>query len=137
MCGPRWTRTHNLRIESPPRLAAPTCQNDDLRRRGSTLILEVPGWPGHLAGQHVDVRLTAPDGYQAACSHSLAAPANGGRIEITVQLAPDGAFIRFPPNRTVTSRVAQFVPHQCAVAPGLSPSGARREDLPVWVSGQF
>ena len=32
----------------------------------STLVLEVSGWPGHLAGQHVDVRLTAPDGYQAA-----------------------------------------------------------------------
>jgi ferredoxin-NADP reductase len=56
----------------------------------STLVLEVPGWPGHLAGQHVDVRLTAPDGYQAARSYSLAAPANGELIEITVQLVPDG-----------------------------------------------
>jgi ferredoxin-NADP reductase len=56
----------------------------------STLALEVPGWPGHLAGQHVDVRLTAPDGYQAARSYSLAAPANGELIEITVQRVPDG-----------------------------------------------
>jgi ferredoxin-NADP reductase len=56
----------------------------------STLVLAVPGWPGHLAGQHVDVRLTAPDGYQAARSYSLAAPANGERIEITVQRVPDG-----------------------------------------------
>jgi len=56
----------------------------------STLVLEVPGWPGHLAGQHVDVRLTAPDGYQAARSYSLAAPANGDRVEITVQRVPDG-----------------------------------------------
>ena len=56
----------------------------------STLVLEVPGWPGHLAGQHVDVRLTAPDGYQAARSYSLAAPTNGDRIEITVQRVPDG-----------------------------------------------
>ena len=56
----------------------------------STLVLEVTGWPGHVAGQHIDVRLTAPDGYQAARSYSLAAPTNGDRIEITVQRVPDG-----------------------------------------------
>ena len=56
----------------------------------STLVLKVPGWPGHLAGQHVDVRLTAPDGYQAARSYSLATPKNGDRIEITVQRVADG-----------------------------------------------
>ena len=56
----------------------------------STLVLRVPGWPGHLAGQHIDVRLTAPDGYQAARSYSLAAPTNGDRIEITVQRVADG-----------------------------------------------
>jgi ferredoxin-NADP reductase len=56
----------------------------------ATLVLEVTGWPGHLAGQHIDVRLTAPDGYQAARSYSLAAPTDGDRIEITVQRVPDG-----------------------------------------------
>jgi ferredoxin-NADP reductase len=56
----------------------------------STLALEVTDWPGHLAGQHVDIRLTAPDGYQAARSYSLAAPTKGDRIEITVQRVPDG-----------------------------------------------
>ena len=55
-----------------------------------TLLLEVPGWPAHLPGQHVDIRLTAPDGYQAARSYSLAAPADGDRIELTVQRVPDG-----------------------------------------------
>lgn len=55
-----------------------------------TLVLEVPGWPAHLPGQHVDIRLTAPDGYQAARSYSLAAPADGDRIELTVQRVPDG-----------------------------------------------
>ena len=55
-----------------------------------TLVLEVAGWPGHLAGQHLDVRLTAPDGYQAARSYSLAAPPDGEQIEITVQGVPDG-----------------------------------------------
>jgi ferredoxin-NADP reductase len=61
----------------------------------STLVLEVPGWPGHLAGQHLDVRLTAPDGYQAARSYSLAAPAEGERVEITVQSVPDGEVSSF------------------------------------------
>jgi ferredoxin-NADP reductase len=55
-----------------------------------TLLLDVPGWPGHLPGQHVDVRLTAPDGYRAQRSYSLAAPADGDRIELTVQRVPDG-----------------------------------------------
>jgi ferredoxin-NADP reductase len=56
----------------------------------STLVLNVPEWPGHLPGQHIDLRLTAPDGYQAARSYSLAAPVDGDRIEITVQEVPDG-----------------------------------------------
>ncbi|MCU1646073.1 MAG: kshB, partial [Nocardia sp.] len=55
-----------------------------------TLTLRVPGWPGHLPGQHVDVRLTAPDGYQAERSYSLAAPADGDRIQLTIQRVPDG-----------------------------------------------
>jgi ferredoxin-NADP reductase len=55
-----------------------------------TLVLERPGWPGHLAGQHVDVRLTADDGYQAVRSYSLAEPADGDRIAITVQGVVDG-----------------------------------------------
>ncbi|MFF5075117.1 ferredoxin reductase [Micromonospora olivasterospora] len=55
-----------------------------------TLVLDAPGWPGHLPGQHLDVRLTAEDGYQAARSYSLAAPAEGDRIALTVQRVPDG-----------------------------------------------
>ncbi|MFC4905847.1 ferredoxin reductase [Actinomadura gamaensis] len=55
-----------------------------------TLILDVPGWPGHLPGQHVDVRLTAEDGYQAVRSYSMSAPADGRRVELTVQRVPDG-----------------------------------------------
>jgi ferredoxin-NADP reductase len=55
-----------------------------------TLVLEVPDWPGHLAGQHVDVRLTAEDGYSAQRSYSLAGPADGDRVELTVQRLPDG-----------------------------------------------
>jgi ferredoxin-NADP reductase len=52
--------------------------------------MEAPGWPGHLPGQHVDVRLTAEDGYSTQRSYSLAAPADGDRIELTVQRLPDG-----------------------------------------------
>jgi len=55
-----------------------------------TLVLEVPDWPGHLGGQHVDVRLTADDGYQASRSYSIAAPAVGSRLELTVQRVEDG-----------------------------------------------
>ncbi|MEU4567749.1 ferredoxin reductase [Micromonospora sp. NPDC023956] len=55
-----------------------------------TLVLSVPGWPGHLPGQHVDVRLTAADGYRAARSYSLAAPADDDRIALTVQRVPGG-----------------------------------------------
>jgi ferredoxin-NADP reductase len=55
-----------------------------------TLALDVPGWPGHDAGQHVDVRLTAPDGYTAVRSYSIASAADGNRVELTVQQVPDG-----------------------------------------------
>jgi ferredoxin-NADP reductase len=55
-----------------------------------TLVFEVPEWPGHLAGQHVDVRLTAPDGYSTQRSYSLAAPADGDRVRLTVQRVADG-----------------------------------------------
>ncbi len=55
-----------------------------------TLVLQVDEWAGHLPGQHVDVRLTAEDGYQTARSYSLAAPPDGDRLEITVQRADGG-----------------------------------------------
>ena len=42
--------------------------------RARTLVLDVPQWPGHRAGQHVDVRLVAEDGYQAQRSYSIASP---------------------------------------------------------------
>ena len=55
-----------------------------------TLVLDVPGWPGHLAGQHVDVRLTAPDGYSTQRSYSIASAPDGERVELTVQRVEDG-----------------------------------------------
>jgi ferredoxin-NADP reductase len=56
-----------------------------------TLTLAVGDWPGHVAGQHVDVRLSAPDGYSAVRSYSIAsAPSSDGHIEITVERLPNG-----------------------------------------------
>ena len=53
-------------------------------------MLDVPDWPGHQPGQHVDVRLTADDGYQAERSYSIATPADGNRVTITVERIGDG-----------------------------------------------
>jgi ferredoxin-NADP reductase len=60
-----------------------------------TIVLNVPGWPGHAPGQHVDVRLTAADGYSTQRSYSIgsawqAAPEAGDRVELTVVTIPDG-----------------------------------------------
>ena len=55
-----------------------------------TLVLKVPGWPGHLAGQHVDVRLTAEDGYSTQRSYSIASAPGGELVELTVQYVLDG-----------------------------------------------
>ncbi|MCW2886613.1 MAG: hypothetical protein QOE54_714 [Streptosporangiaceae bacterium] len=55
-----------------------------------TIVLEVPDWPGHLAGQHVDLRLTAADGYSTQRSYSIASAPEGGRLELTVEQVPDG-----------------------------------------------
>src|SRR6202007_3434371 len=56
-----------------------------------TITFEVPDWPGHVAGQHVDVRVTAPDGYSTVRSYSIAsAPNSDGRVELTVERLPNG-----------------------------------------------
>jgi ferredoxin-NADP reductase len=55
-----------------------------------TLELDVPGWPGHLAGQHVDVRLTAEDGYQAQRSYSIASEPARTTVSITIERLDDG-----------------------------------------------
>jgi len=55
-----------------------------------SIALTVPGWGGHVAGQHVDLKLTAEDGYSAQRSYSLSRPDDGERIELTVQQIADG-----------------------------------------------
>ena len=58
--------------------------------RVSSLFFDVPEWPGHLAGQHVDVRLTADDGYQAERSYSIASAPTDKRLALTVERLDDG-----------------------------------------------
>ncbi|HWT92632.1 MAG TPA: ferredoxin reductase [Solirubrobacteraceae bacterium] len=58
--------------------------------RARTLALDVPDWPGHRAGQHLDVRLTAEDGYQAERSYSIASAPELDRVELTIELVDDG-----------------------------------------------
>jgi len=55
-----------------------------------SIVLELPGWAGHRAGQHVDVRLTAEDGYQAQRSYSLASAPDQSGLMLTVQRLEDG-----------------------------------------------
>lgn len=58
--------------------------------RTTTLVVDAPGWPGHRAGQHVDVRLTAEDGYQAQRSYSIASPPEDDALRVTVDRLEDG-----------------------------------------------
>jgi ferredoxin-NADP reductase len=58
--------------------------------RARTLVLDVPGWLGHRAGQHVDVRLTAEDGYQAQRSYSIASAPEDVRVALTVERLDNG-----------------------------------------------
>jgi ferredoxin-NADP reductase len=55
-----------------------------------TLVLDVPGWLGHRPGQHVDVRLTAEDGYSTQRSYSIASAEAGTRVELGIQILDDG-----------------------------------------------
>jgi ferredoxin-NADP reductase len=66
------------------------------------LTVEVPTWPGNDAGSHLDIRLTAPDGYQAQRSYSIASAGEGTRIVLAVDEVPDG-------------EVSPFLVHELAV----------------------
>src|SRR5438094_4044077 len=68
-------RVVDIRIETP---------------RTKSLVLDVPGWTGHTAGQHVDIRLTAEDGYQAQRSYSIASPPDERQVVLTVERLDDG-----------------------------------------------
>ena len=69
---------------------AEVVERRDETPRVRSITLDVPDWPGHLPGQHIDVRLTAEDGYQAQRSYSIATPEDGTRVTITVERLDDG-----------------------------------------------
>ena len=86
-------------IKAIPEVAAPArlewrvatvleVRNETARAR--TLVLDVPEWPGHRTGQHVDVRLVAEDGYQAQRSYSIASPPEERTVSLTVERIDDG-----------------------------------------------
>ena len=71
-------------------LVATVRETRDETATARTLVLDVPGWPGHLAGQHVTARLTAADGYTASRSYSIASASAPDYLELTVQRVDDG-----------------------------------------------
>ena len=78
---------------SPRRLQWLTAMVSDVideTPRTRTLMLDVPAWPGHRAGQHLDVRLTGDDGYQAQRSYSIASAPEAPHLAITVERIEDG-----------------------------------------------
>ena len=80
-------------VGAPPRIAWRLATVIDVvpeTPRTRTLVLDVPEWPGHRAGQHVDVRLTADDGYQAERSYSIASAPEDVRLALTIERLEDG-----------------------------------------------
>lgn len=77
MSGPAW---HPAHVASATALTA----------HSRALLLDVDGWPGNLPGQHLDVRLTAEDGYQAERSYSIASFGAGTAVELAVDEIVDG-----------------------------------------------
>ena len=78
---------------TPSRLEWQVSKVADVRtetERARTLVLEVPAWPGHRAGQHIDVRLVAEDGYRAERSYSIASPPESTAVELTIERLDDG-----------------------------------------------
>src|SRR5581483_8558055 len=77
----------------PARLEWHVARVVEVRRetaRAHTLLLSVPSWPGHRAGQHVDLRLVAEDGYQAQRSYSIASPPEDPTIALTIERLDHG-----------------------------------------------
>lgn len=66
------------------------------------IVIDVPTWPGNDAGSHLDIRLTAPDGYQAQRSYSIASASEGTRVVLAVDELPDG-------------EVSPFLVHELAI----------------------
>src|SRR5688572_20191549 len=77
-------------------------------RRVKTIRFAVSNWPGHLAGQHADVRLTAEDGYRAERSYSIASPPEESALELTVERLDDGEVSPFLTDQLQTGDTLQL-----------------------------
>ena len=80
-------------MTTPPRIVWQVATIRELRTEtthAKTLAVDVPNWRGHSPGQHVDIRLTAEDGYQAERSYSIASPPENGALELTIERIEDG-----------------------------------------------
>ena len=84
-------------------------------------MLDAADWPGHLAGQHVDVRLTAEDGYQAQRSYSIASAPEDEHLVITVQRLDDGEVSPY-----LTETLVPATSSSCAARSAATSSGRRR-----------
>jgi ferredoxin-NADP reductase len=86
------------RAAVPGRLSWQVATVAEMRNETATarsFMVEVPDWPGHLPGQHVDLRLTDPDGYMAQRSYSIASAPEDPRLELTVERVDDGEVSTF------------------------------------------
>jgi hypothetical protein len=79
-----------MAVQRLPWLVARVTETWQETATARSIAFDVPGWPGHAAGQHLDLRVTAEDGYRAQRGYSIAAPADGTRIVLTVQRITDG-----------------------------------------------
>lgn len=95
--------TRGRRSAIPEWQAARLVAAHDETATARTLVFDIPGWPGHLAGQHLDIRVTAPDGYTASREYSIASgevdapppdlpamPDSGVNVELSVEELDDG-----------------------------------------------
>jgi ferredoxin-NADP reductase len=76
--------------------------------RTTSLVFDLPEWTGHLAGQHVDVRLTAEDGYQAERSYSIASAPGEKHVTLTVDRIPDGEVSPFLTQELMVGESIEF-----------------------------
>jgi ferredoxin-NADP reductase len=112
------------RLTGPPRLVWRTAQVRqviDETSRVRSLFLDVPGWFAHRPGQHLEVRLTAEDGYQAQRSYSIASAPEAPQLSLTVERIDDGEvspYLAMGHGRATVSRcVAQLAAISCGPLP--------------------
>ena len=99
--------------------------------RAKSLVLEVPGWEGHKAGQHVDVRLTAEDGYQAQRSYSIASAPEDERLRLTVDRLDDGEVSIYLTDVLMAGDKLEFRGRSGAILPGRP----KKADRSSWLVG--